>query len=81
MKTTVEISDALLREAREVAAREGVTLRTLLERGLHHVVAETKRGAAFKLRRASFKGEGLQPEFRNASWETLRGLAYKEHGA
>ena len=81
MKTTVEISDALLREAREVAAREGVTLRTLLERGLHHVVAETKRGAAFKLRRASFKGEGLQPEFRNASWETLRDLAYKEHGA
>ena len=34
MKTTVAISDPLLREARELAAREGVTLRTLVERGL-----------------------------------------------
>ncbi len=38
MTTTVEISDPLLREARELAAREGVTLRALIERGLRHVV-------------------------------------------
>src|SRR4029434_8166417 len=61
MQTTVESSDSLLREARKTAAREGVTLRTLIERGLHRVVAETKPGAPFKLRRASFKGKGLQP--------------------
>ena len=58
MKTTVEISDTLLREVRQVAAREGVTLRNLVERGLHRVLAETKDGVAFKLRRASFKGRG-----------------------
>ena len=61
MKTTVEISDSLLREARKMAAREGITLRTLIERGLHRVVAETKPSTPFKLRRASFKGKGLQP--------------------
>jgi hypothetical protein len=81
VKTTVEISDSLLREVREVAAREGVTLRTLVERGLHRVVAETKRGAPFKLRRASFKGKGRQPEFREASWDALRNLVYKDRGA
>ncbi len=81
MKTTVEISDALLREARKVAAREGVTLRTLVERGLHRVVAETKQGTPFKLRRASFKGRGLQPDQRDASWERLRDLAYEGRGA
>jgi hypothetical protein len=81
MKTTVEISDPLLREARELAMREGITLRTLVERGLHRVVAETKRRTPFRLRRASFKGKGLQPEFREASWDKLRDLTYLDRGA
>ena len=81
MKTTVEISDALLREVRKLAAREGVTLRTLVERGLHRIVAETERGAPFKLRRVSFKGKGRQAELDEASWDTLRDLAYKDRGA
>ena len=81
MKTTIEISDPLLREARKVAAREGVTLRTLVERGLHRVVAEKKNNnPPFKLRRASFKGRGLQTEQRDASWEKLRDLAYEGRG-
>jgi hypothetical protein len=81
MKTTVEISDPLLREVRELAAREGVTLRTLVERGLHRVISETKRGAPFKLRRASFKGKGRQPELSEASWDRVRDLVYQDRGA
>lgn len=81
MKTTVEISDSLLREVRKLAAREGVTLRTLVERGLHRVMAETKHGVPFKLRRASFKGKGLRPDLREATWERLRDLAYEGRGA
>lgn len=81
MKTTVEISDSLLREIRKLAAREGVTLRTLVERGLHRVVAETKRGAPFKLRRASFKGKGRQADLGEASWDRLRDRAYEGRGA
>jgi hypothetical protein len=81
MKTTVEISDSLLREARKLAAREGVTLRTLVERGLRRVVAETQHGTPFKLRRASFKGKGLQVDFSEASWDRLRDLSYEGRGA
>jgi hypothetical protein len=81
MKTTVEISDSLLREARKLAAREGVTLRTLVERGLHRVIAETRHGTPFKLRRASFRGKGLAPELNEASWDRLRDLAYQGRGA
>jgi hypothetical protein len=81
MKTTIEISDALLREVRKLAAREGVTLRTLTERGLRRVLDESKSGTLFKLRRASFKGKGLQAEFRDASWEKVRDLAYDGRGA
>jgi hypothetical protein len=80
VKTTIEISDPLLREARKLAEREGVTLRALVERGLRHVVVETKPGAPFKLRRASFKGKGLQAEARGASWDRLRDLAYEGRG-
>lgn len=80
MKTTVEISDTLLDEARKLAAREGVTLRALIERGLRHVVAERSGIAPFKLRRASFKGEGLQAKFRYAPWDKLRDALYEGRG-
>lgn len=80
MKTTIEISDPLLRQARRLAAREGTTLRTLVEQGLRKVVAEKKQAAEFKLRQASFQGEGLQQEVRGASWEKLREMAYAGHG-
>jgi hypothetical protein len=69
MKTVVEISDLLLREVRKLAARQGVTLQTLIERGLHRVHAASRTSAPFTLRRASFKGKGLQPEFRDAAYE------------
>jgi hypothetical protein len=81
MKTTVEISDSLLREARRLAAREGVTLRALVERGLHRVISETSHGTPFKLRRASFKGKGLHPDLEDASWEKLRDLTYQDRGS
>jgi hypothetical protein len=80
MKTTIEISDPLLREARKLAAREGLTLKTLVERGLSLVVRETKKPIAFKLRRATFEGRGLQAEFRDASWEKLSEAAYESRG-
>lgn len=81
MKTTVEIADPLLQEARAMAAREGVTLRTLIERGLRQVVEAPRPSEPFRLRRASFKGKGLQPGVRGASWETLRDMAYEGRGA
>jgi hypothetical protein len=80
MKTTIEISDPLLRDARKLAAREGVTLRALVERGLHRIVRESRESAAFKLRRASFKGKGLQAEFRDAGWDAVRDAAYRDRG-
>jgi hypothetical protein len=54
MKTSIEISHPLLRQARELAGREGVTLRALVERGLRRIAAEARPGAPFRLRRASF---------------------------
>jgi hypothetical protein len=80
MKTTIEISDPLLLEARKVAQREGVTLRALVERGLDRVIRETKRPISFKLRRATFNGKGLREEFRSSPWEAIRHEIYRGRG-
>jgi hypothetical protein len=81
MKTTIEISDTLLREALEVAAREGVTLRALVERGLHRVLSETPpSGAPFKLRNVAFEGHGLQTEFQGPHWSRTLDAVYEGRG-
>jgi hypothetical protein len=81
MKTTIEIADGVLDDARRLAAREGVTLRSLVEAGLRSEIGRRKRaGQAFRLRRASFKGRGLRPELATASWDRLRELAYEGRG-
>ncbi len=81
MKTTIEIADALLIEARKVATLEHTTVRSLVEQGLRQVIAQRKTEQPFRLRKASFKGRGLRPALRAATWATLRELAYEEHGA
>ena len=80
MKTTVEISDALLKEARKVAAREGTTVRAMVEQGLRQVLEQRKAAKAFRLRKATFKGNGLQPGVSGASWEKIREMAYEGRG-
>jgi len=79
VKTTIEISDALLREARRVAAREGVTLRALVERGLHRVIAETKR-PPFRMRDGSVGGNWLHPDVSDLSLGQIIELSYEGRG-
>ena len=44
MKTTVEFPDALLRRAKVVAARRGITFKRLLSEGLEQVVRSAESG-------------------------------------
>lgn len=81
MKITVVISDHLLREAKRVAAREGTTVRSLIEQGLRHAVERRKLARRFRLRKSSFKGKGLSAEARRLGWDRLRDLAYEGRGA
>lgn len=81
MKTTIEIADALLEEAKQVAAREQTTLRQLVEEGLRRALEERAGRQAFKLRKVTFGGRGLQPEVAEGSWERIRDLAYQGRGS
>jgi hypothetical protein len=82
MKTTVEISDPLLEDARRLAEREGTTLRALVETGLRRVLAERRgKAGAFRLRDARFTGEGLQPGVASGSWDQVRDAIYEGRGS
>ena len=81
MKTTVEIPDSLLEQTKRLAMREHTTVRALVEEGLRRIVTEHKRAKAFRLRRASFRGKGLQPQMAGAGWQQIRDTAYEGRGA
>jgi hypothetical protein len=76
MKTTVDIADSILREARKVATREGTTLRSLVEEGLRRMLAEKRRRAPFRLRLVTCGGRGLRPELENVGWDEIREISY-----
>jgi hypothetical protein len=80
MKTTVEISEALLEEAKSAARREKTTLREFVEEGLREVLKKRSRRQEFRLRKATYKGKGLQPGLTEGSWERIRDLAYEGRG-
>lgn len=80
MKTTIDIADPLFERARQLAEREGTTLRSLVEEGLRRVLEPKTPGRPFKLRDASFRGpcKGLSPEFAGGGWARLRHAIYEE---
>jgi Bacterial antitoxin of type II TA system, VapB len=80
MKITIQIPDSLFEEARQLAHRERTTLKALVEEGLRRIISERKRRGGFHLRRATFRGDGLQPHLAGASWDQIRDLGYEGRG-
>jgi hypothetical protein len=80
MKTTVDIPDSLFEEARKVAHRDRTTLKVLVEEGLRRIISDRKRRKSFRLRKVTFKGNGLQSHLAGASWDQIRELSYEGRG-
>jgi hypothetical protein len=81
MKTTVELPERLLREAKQAAVRERTTVKALIERGLRSVLSGRRPPKRFRLRRAAFRGDGLVAGRSLRDWEAIRDLTYSERGA
>ncbi|HEV7505200.1 MAG TPA: DUF2191 domain-containing protein [Thermoanaerobaculia bacterium] len=81
MKTTVEITEDLFARTREVAQREGTTMRTLIEEGLRAALARREQKTSYQWPDLSVSGEGLAPEIEEGSWEPLRDRIYAGRGA
>jgi len=81
MKTTIEIADSLFEEAKRIAGSERITLRTLVEEGLRRALEERKRRASgFRLRKAGYKGKGMQPGVSEGDWEAVVAAIYEGRG-
>jgi hypothetical protein len=81
MKTTVEIPDTLLDAARRLAASERTTVKSLIIEGLRRLLRERGQAAPFRLRDASFHGQGLQPDVADGTWERIRDVSYEGRGS
>lgn len=79
-KTSLDLPEGLLSEAKQLAARERTTLRALVEAGLRTVLDRRGRSEQFRLRDASVDGRGVEAEFRGAGWERVRDAAYEGRG-
>ena len=76
----MDISDNLLLQAKRVARKENVTLRSLTEEGLRKVLEDRAQRQPAPFKPVTFKGNGLKPEFHDAGWEAFRAAAYEGHG-
>lgn len=59
MKTTIEVSDALMLEAKRAAQGHHTTLRALVEEVLEKVLRELRSPKPYKLKDGSVSGQGL----------------------
>lgn len=81
MKTTIDIAEAILREARAIAVRDHTTLKELVQEGLSRVLQERRpRKKVFRLRAINPVGGGFQPQFADGDWHRIRDEIYRGHG-
>lgn len=76
MKTTVEISDALLARAKRHARREGKPLRAVVEEGLRAVLDRERVRSRYKLPDRSVGRAGGPNPLEAMSWQDLRDAIY-----
>src|SRR5260370_18798633 len=82
MKTTVEIAEDLFMRSRNVARREGTTLRALIEEGLQAVLDRRRdQQESYRWPDLSVGGEGLAPDIGEGTVELIRGRVYAGQGA
>lgn len=81
MKTTIELSDALMREMKEQARVSHSTMREMMEAALRIYLDQLKKPRdQFTFRNHSFKGNGVCEGIEEGAWEQIRGKIYEGRG-
>jgi hypothetical protein len=79
MKVTIEISDAVLEEAKDFALREGTTVDALAEDGMRQILKGAPEAVAPASEEAPVQSDGLLPVARD-SWDHV-GAAFGDSDA
>ena len=78
VKTTVELPDSLMRDAKAFAAKRGIPLREVFQQGLEAVL---RNGSApskpYRMKTITTDGEGLQVQ---GGWDEIRSMIYEGRG-
>lgn len=78
MKTTIDVNDDLLIEAKRTLKDKKQTLESILETALQQFLEEAEANKKpFKLRKHTFRGQGLQLDIKEDYWAAIKELAYK----
>jgi hypothetical protein len=56
-------------------------MKAIVEKSLRRTISESQRRSRFRLRKATFKGNGLQPHLAGMSWDQILQLSYEGRGA
>ena len=80
MKTTIEINDALIAQAKQLAKERQQTLKSILEAALRQFLEANEAKEPFRLRKRTFRGQGLQPDIQEGDWAAIRERAYEGYG-
>ena len=73
MKTTIELPDALLSEAKKLAAEQGCTLKSVLEVALQREIARHAQAQVWEPDYSlCFSGSGMSKVAQGMSWAEIR---------
>lgn len=73
------MNDELFRQAKQVAAADGITLRELIERGVRSEL-HRRTATEYVLPDASFGGDGVVAGITEGDWSTVSALIYAGRG-
>lgn len=77
MRTTLDLSDELLRRAKKKAADDGIPLRSVVEAALRDYLAGKPRKHGYRLRWTPERGEllpGVDLDDRNSLYDRMEGI-------
>ncbi len=80
MKATIDIADHIFIRSKELAHQEHMALKELVEQGLECMLEAKDKKSSDSIKPVTFKGKGLSPQFRGASWDSIRQAAYEGRG-